>query len=306
MRGFYFNKGDSFSSELGLSKDGLRLLAKQGNLEIMQQHIVKGAVVWLVPVENQDDLDFFYVHSGRIDIITDELNESFAPGDSFYVRDLKDETFLKVREDSELVYVSTAPVFDDQAAFQKDLLNMVAQINRKDDYTYVHSRNVMHYSVKLFTALKELCPAQRLEDMVVSALFHDIGKCRVPDEILKKKEALTGPEYEQMKMHTVFGAELLAKYYPEGVTGLVLRHHERLDGSGYPFHLSGDEIPFAARILAVADSFDAMTTDRGYNKPMDALQAARELAGEADKYDRRVTEKLLEMVRSGELKLEGK
>ena len=74
MRGFYFNKGDSFSSELGLSKDGLRLLAKQGNLEIMQQHIVKGAVVWLVPVKSQDDLDFFYVHSGRIDIITDELN----------------------------------------------------------------------------------------------------------------------------------------------------------------------------------------------------------------------------------------
>ena len=86
----------------------------------------------------------------------------------------------------------------------------------------------------------------------------------------------------------------------------MLRHHERLDGSGYPFHLSGDEIPFGARILAVADSFDAMTTDRGYNKPMDALQAAQELAGEADKYDRRVTEKLLEMVRSGELKLEGK
>ena len=80
MRGFYFNKGDSFSSELGLSKDGLRLLAKQGNLEIMQQHIVKGAVVWLVPGESKDDLDFFYVHSGRIDIITDELNESFAPG----------------------------------------------------------------------------------------------------------------------------------------------------------------------------------------------------------------------------------
>ena len=78
MRGFYFNKEDSFSSELGLSKDGLRLLAKQGNLEIMQQHIVKGAVVWLVPGESQDDLDFFYVHSGRIDIITDELNESFA------------------------------------------------------------------------------------------------------------------------------------------------------------------------------------------------------------------------------------
>ena len=306
MRGFYFNKGDGFSTELGLCKDGLKLLAKRGNLEIMQQNIVKGAVVWLVPGESQDDLDFFYVHSGRIEIMTDELHETFGPGDSFYARDLKDETFLKVGEDSELVYVSTAPVFDDQAAFQKDLLNMVAQINRKDDYTYVHSRNVMKYTVKLFNELKQLCPAQRLEDMLVAALFHDIGKCRVPDEILKKKESLTGPEYEQMKLHTVYGAELLTQYYPEGVTGLVLRHHERLDGSGYPFHLSDEEIPFGARILAVADSFDAMTTDRGYNKPMGALQAAQELAEEADKYDRQVTEKLLEMVRSGDLKLEGK
>ena len=93
-------------------------------------------------------------------------------------------------------------------------------------------------------------------------------------------------------MHTVFGAELLTKHYPEGVTGLVLRHHERLDGSGYPFHLSGDEIPFGAQDSGRGGFLsDAMTTDRGYNKPMDALQAAQELAGEADKYDPRETGK---------------
>lgn len=183
-----------------------------------------------------------------------------------------------------------------------DLARMVTQINRKDDYTYRHSRNVMNYSLKLYTNLKEFCEIDKTDSVAVAALFHDIGKCRIPDEILKKKGRLEPAEYEKMKLHTVYGAELLSEYYPKAID-LALNHHERLDGTGYPSGLKGDEISFGARILAVADSFDAITTNRGYNDVRDRA-AAEELVSLPHHYDLRITSMLLKLVDSGEIVVE--
>jgi putative nucleotidyltransferase with HDIG domain len=159
----------------------------------------------------------------------------------------------------------------------------------------------MAYAVKLYTNLKEFCEIDKTDDIVVASLFHDIGKCRIPDEILKKKGRFLPEEYEIMKNHARYGAELLSTHYPESITDLVRNHHERLNGTGYPRGLKGDEISFGARILAVADSFDAMTTNRGYNDMRDFKSAAEELVSLPGEYDERIASMLVKLVEAGEI-----
>jgi putative nucleotidyltransferase with HDIG domain len=301
MRGLYVNRGGMFQHEMGFCHDGLKLLAKRDSLEIMQQDILKGAVAWLVPSGNEEDIEFFFVLSGAIELVGEGHEDQFGPGDSFYVQNTEEELFFRALEETRLLYVSTVPVFDSEAVFQMDLARMVAQINNKDDYTYRHSRNVMAYAVKLYTNLKEFCEIDKTDDIVVASLFHDIGKCRIPDEILKKKGRFLPEEYEIMKNHARYGAELLSTHYPESITDLVRNHHERLNGTGYPRGLKGDEISFGARILAVADSFDAMTTNRGYNDMRDFKSAAEELVSLPGEYDERIASMLVKLVEAGEI-----
>ena len=304
MHGLSVNRGGMFNHEMGFCHDGLKLLAKRDDLEIMQQDILKGAVAWLVPSGNESDIEFFFVLSGSIELVGEGYEDKFGPGDSFYVHDSREELFFRALEETRLLYVSTVPVFDAEAVFQMDLARMVSRINKKDDYTYRHSRNVMAYAVKLYTNLREFCEIDKTDDIVVASLFHDIGKCRISDDILKKKGKLEPEEYEIMKNHASYGAELLSQHYPKSITDLVRNHHERLDGSGYPLGLKGDEISFGARILAVADSFDAITTNRGYNDVRDFRAAAEELASMSDQYDQRITSMLLRLVDSGEITIE--
>lgn len=297
MQGFFYNRAAS-------GEEALRLLARIHGMEVMRQRILKDSVVWLAPCPLRDDVEFFYVHSGSIEIELNGVPELFGPGDSFWSQDLRGELFFRALTNVDLLYISTAPVFDEQSDFQSELRLMLDQINKKDDYTYIHSRNVMNYSVRLYTALRRYCEIDSTDDIVVASLFHDIGKIRIPDTILKKHASLTDEEYTEMKRHSIYGAEILGQYYPQSLTNLVLNHHERLDGSGYPNGRKRDEISFGARILAVADSFDAMTTNRTYNTPKAFEAAATELDGMREKYDSRVTETLLRLVRNGELTVE--
>lgn len=302
MKGLYINHGGKKPYSVpGLGQSGLTLLARHPDLEIMQQNIHKGATVWLIPSEKESDLEFFYVHAGKIGIEVDGRTEIFEAGDSFHVRGLEKELYFTTMEDTQLVYISTAVVFETENYFQTDLQAMVQQINDKDDYTYRHSRNVMRYALALYRELQDLCENVTTNDIVVAGLFHDIGKIKIPDEILKKKGRLEKDEYDLMKKHSLFGADILSQYFEHSIVELALRHHERLDGSGYPLGVGQEDISFAARILSVVDAFDAMTTDRGYNRVMSFEDAARELVSLPTQYEPRVTEKLLEMVLNGEL-----
>ena len=138
-------------------------------------------------------------------------------------------------------------------------------IDAKDEYTKGHSNRVAEYSVIIARELG--VEDEKLSDIRYIALLHDIGKIGVPDAILKKKGRLDDQEYEEMKRHTVAGENILSGVgtIPDLMIGAKY-HHERYDGKGYPSGLKGEEIPFIARIIAVADAFDAMTTDRVYRK----------------------------------------
>jgi HD-GYP domain-containing protein (c-di-GMP phosphodiesterase class II) len=116
------------------------------------------------------------------------------------------------------------------------------------------------------------------ENLIVAALLHDIGKIGVPEKVLNKKTFLNTKEWEFIHKHPMLGIDILhpIREYEDAISGIKY-HHERYDGKGYPFNLKGEEIPLIASIIAVADAFDAMTSERPYRKAMTVKQAVNEI-----------------------------
>ena len=136
-------------------------------------------------------------------------------------------------------------------------------VEAKDPYTRGHSDRVSQYAVLLGKYLN--LPETDLKNLQIGGLFHDIGKIGVPDNILLKETKLTDDEYSEIKNHPTIGAHILstATIFKE-IIPIVKHHHEKFDGTGYPSRLAGNDIPYLARITAVADTFDAMTSKRTY------------------------------------------
>ena len=186
-----------------------------------------------------------------------------------------------------------------------DSIQMLAgAVDEKDPYTRGHSDRVTKYSVMIS---KELGMASdEVEKIRIAAQLHDVGKIGIEDRILKKPGALTPEEYEIMKSHTVRGANILrsVEQLKEMIPGIEL-HHESLDGKGYPYGLKGDEIPTSARIIAVADTFDAMTTNRPYqaaHEPEYAVKIINTLA--RNRLDPKVVAALTKIFERGELRVQ--
>lgn len=153
---------------------------------------------------------------------------------------------------------------------------ILVMVNAKDKYTYFHTQQVLKFSGALGKALN-LSP-QELNQLTLGALLHDIGKLELDKQILNKAEPLTDAEWQMIQQHPVWGAQMLSPLNELNKVDLLVRHHhERYDGKGYPDNLSGNDIPLGARIIAVADSFDAMTTHRPYRKAKTIPEALLEL-----------------------------
>ncbi len=180
---------------------------------------------------------------------------------------------------------------------------LAAAIDEKDPYTRGHSDRVARYSVLIGQQLG-LSP-EELDKLRISALLHDVGKIGVDDRVLKKPGALTAEEFEIMKQHPSKGANIMrpVAQLKDVLPGIEL-HHEHVNGKGYPYGLKGDEIPLMARIIAVSDTLDAITTNRPYQSAMDteaALEIIRKVAG--TKFDQKVVEALVRIVDSGKLRI---
>ncbi|RNC62824.1 MAG: Cyclic di-GMP phosphodiesterase response regulator RpfG [Candidatus Dichloromethanomonas elyunquensis] len=164
---------------------------------------------------------------------------------------------------------------------------LLAKIKQKDLITSSHCGKTSAYALKLGNTVGLI--ENDLSLLEVSAVLHDVGKIKVPDEILFKPTTLTVDEYEVIKKHSVWGAEIVGDFFKENQIGagtgdlaeIIRHHHERYDGGGYPDGLKGDYIPFLSQIISVADAFDAMTSDRTYRKAMDKREAAEILKNES-------------------------
>jgi putative nucleotidyltransferase with HDIG domain len=180
---------------------------------------------------------------------------------------------------------------------------LAAAIDEKDPYTRGHSGRVAKYAMIIAEQLG--LNAEDLDRLRISALLHDVGKIGVDDRVLKKPGKLTDEEFEIMKQHTIKGANIMrpVAQLKDVLPGIEL-HHERMDGAGYPYGLQGDQIPQMARIIAVADTLDAITTNRPYQSAMDldfAVERIRSLA--VSRFDPAVVAALESAIHAGRLRL---
>jgi len=164
---------------------------------------------------------------------------------------------------------------EELAQLHRNTLETLAlAIDARDQTTHMHLRRVQVYALAVGRELR--LTEEELEALNIAALLHDIGKLGIPDHILLKPGSLTTPEWDKMKTHALIGAEMLARmHFPELVTDIVRTHHEKWDGTGYPFGISGDDIPIGARILSAVDCLDALASDRPYRAalPLDEAMA---------------------------------
>ncbi|QGQ93971.1 diguanylate cyclase [Paenibacillus psychroresistens] len=235
---------------------------------------------------------------------------SFSAGIIEYAKGIYNKSQLLDKADQAMYYAKAqgknlVHIYNEQSLFQKtiDIEQDIHEIEQqlkiflsKDVYTFQHSKRVFSYAM-------DICDYVALNDsekkiLILGALFHDIGKLEVPKHILKKTGKLSAEEWETVKRHVEWGKDIVSTIdkYKELIP-LVELHHERMDGKGYPYGLIGEEIPKLARLLCVIDSFDAMTTERPYQKTKsfdEAIHEMRRCAG--FQFDAIFVESFIEMI----------
>jgi putative nucleotidyltransferase with HDIG domain len=186
-----------------------------------------------------------------------------------------------------------------EEAFAGTIRSLAETIDAKDPSTRGHSDWVSKYAMMIGRALEY--DEERLEVLKYSGYLHDIGKIGIPDGVLGKEEQLSTDEWRLMKKHPIVSSKILEPVQlPNVIKEAVRHHHERFDGKGYPYGLSGDAIPIESRILAVADSFEAMTSDRPYRKALSDEQAVGELKRcTGSQFDPKVVEAFLNALGRG-------
>jgi HD-GYP domain-containing protein (c-di-GMP phosphodiesterase class II) len=242
------------------------------------------------------------VHSTRA-ISRAEFHERVPVGGAAEISELA-ETFNNMAGDIE-EYVDKLKIAatENRELFLGSIRMIAAAVDEKDPYTRGHSGRVAKYSTMIGDAMG--LNDEDLDTLKISALLHDVGKIGVDDRVLKKPGKLTDEEFELMKQHPLKGANIMrpVAQLKDMIPGIEL-HHERMDGNGYPYGLSGDQIPMMARIIAVADTLDAITTNRPYQSAMDLEYAIERITTLAvAKFDMRVVSALQTVVRSGQLRL---
>ncbi len=196
------------------------------------------------------------------------------------------------------IAIDNARLYDDlRSLFYNTVETLVRTIQAKDQYTSGHSTRVSRYA--LLVADKLRLSTKDKHQLYLAAMLHDIGKIGVPDDLLQRPGKLSDDEMERVRNHVQLGAsmiEMLGEMHP--IVPLIRHHHESWDGTGYPDALKGEEIPLVSRIIAVADTYDAMTSDRPYRKRRSHREAIEEIKRTSGtKLDPRVAEAFLEVLR---------
>ena len=231
-------------------------------------------------IGNSNCTRLIYVLDGSAEYSLSEMKHRLNSQEYLLVQSLKTEMNIQA-----FTFVTLLVVFGQLSQnYSKLNVDSVIKITNdfesRDNQTFEHCRRVRDFA--LMIAEKIGLRGEQIASLAFAALFHDIGKASIPDEVLKKRTILTGNEFDILKEHPMSGSKMLDGVLPDNIKLIVEQHHERPDGSGYPYGLSGEEISIEAKIIGVADSYDAMTTDRPYHKaiaPEEAVQELMLLAG---------------------------
>jgi putative nucleotidyltransferase with HDIG domain len=229
------------------------------------------------------------------------LNVAKFTGRPFSVSDLQVVVILSSQV---VTAMENAALYEDlRENYFRTVQALVAAVEAKDPYTRWHSTNVAKYAVAIARDIG-LSPSQ-LEEIHIAAILHDVGKIGISELIISKPERLSREEFDIMKDHPAHGIRILEPIgFSSAITDAIYQHHERYDGKGYPQGLAGDKITLAARILNVADTIDAMVSERPYRGTISSQEVLLELEKEAGgQFDPRVTECARRLISKGLLKL---
>lgn len=217
------------------------------------------------------------------------------------------ESGLKSVEQMNMIKQINEELADSKELLEKSYLESIEVLRKtvevKDVYTRGHSDRVSEYSLLIGEKLN--LPPDQMKTLKIGALFHDIGKIGIPDAILLKTDKLTDDEYSEIKNHPAIGAHILsnASIFAD-IVPIVKHHHERYDGKGYPSRLAGEDIPYLARIVAVADTFDAMTSRRSYRQALDFDYTMAEIERcKGTQFDPAIADTFLEILKTNKDKI---
>lgn len=186
------------------------------------------------------------------------------------------EVLCNLVADNNLQMDKLEDIVNHACGYMEDTYSIVKVMNEEkefDEYTYTHSINVAIYAMLIGKWMK--LDQESIQKLIVAGLLHDVGKMKIPYDVLNKKSKLTDAEFALLKKHPEFGYDIVKEQngISEDISRAVLLHHERMDGSGYPYHCAGEDINLYARIIAVADVYDAITTNRVYKSKRTPFEA---------------------------------
>lgn len=275
MKGLYLCQNNQYIDKVSKKKEELTLLAKSNGTEIMLERIPQGVTFYMEPAKNSDLMEFVYIIEGSLSHKDEKITRTLKEGDYFYVYRLKEPAYFKTLSDVKMLYITTEPVFNYLSGEIEELNNIVKRIGEKDSYDDEENEELSDYAMKIGEKLG--LRRDQIELLYFAALFYDIGKIAIPDLILEKPEKLTDVEFETVKKHVIYGQEAVKGTFLEKIGDIILQHHERIDGKGYPNGLKDEEILIEAKIIAVLDGYNAMISDRPYRSKMSPSMAVEEL-----------------------------
>jgi putative nucleotidyltransferase with HDIG domain len=255
----------------------LQLLYSSGHTELSLMTLKKDMRFFIVPNETPDQIikEVYYLLQGQLSFQNQERSTVLSASDYIIAEGLETPVAFQGMQDVTLLYFSFQPNFRGVGLEAEELMHLAETIEQKDGYTADHCKRIQDLSLRTGEAMG--LSHDRLYLLNYGAYLHDVGKAKLPEGMLQKPGKLTDDEWVVMKQHPTLGRELLEHSFVQDVGAIVEQHHERLDGSGYPKGLKGLEISLEAYIIAVADTFDAMTTDRPYRKALPEAVAVAEL-----------------------------
>jgi len=278
--------------EKGEFLDSIKLYKKYSDdsLEVNIVTLKAGTTIFISPPKSDQANEIFQIIKGKVYIPSSD--KILSHHDIIILKSENQYMSIEAIENTTLMVTSIGfNSFDQTYKKMTKVSEILESIQNKDSYTKEHCLRLVKLSKIMAKALK-LSDIKTMH-LLTAARYHDLGKITICDEILNKPGKLNEDEYNEMKQHVMKTKELIPDYVDDDITRIASEHHERLDGSGYPNGLVGDEISFEGQVLAVLDTFDAMTTDRVYKKGKTYNQAFDELHKLGHKYNLDIV-KLLE------------
>lgn len=286
----YEDNIESYKNNAGI----FRLLVDDEDIEVFESNINAGKSIICQPYESRDAMNVIILLEGKL-FHTNE-RKYIEAGSRITFKNLKETHHLSVIEKTKLIMIRNCKHFISQASKTDKVYDLIHQLQEKDNYTEEHCNTSGNLAVQIATILK--LPEDVIENLLHASKIHDVGKILIPKEILNKPSKLDLEEYDSFKQHPIYGYEIVMKETDnEALAKIVLDHHERLDGSGYPNGLSGSEVTIESRIMAVVDSFDAMISKRPYKEPKSVENALIDLQNHVGTwYDEKVVAALAEII----------